>query len=395
MSDWNAPGPTGSTPPARGSPGEPPRGQGPPSGTPPDPPSGPPPGAGSPPPPGYPPPAPRMTPAPPGPPTGWDAAPTGSAPVAAGWGGAPPPPSGPAFGAGRPGVGDVIETMFRVYRATFPTTAAVMAILLLPGLVLLGVGFLQMQDLFSVFLDAASFDPTASGLPSVTDAQLQAMFTNPVFWIAVGLGGLLALLGQMAATPALMKVGVDELGGGAPRIGSAVRLGFRRMWGIAGVWILLFLLLAVVFLLPVPLLFLDGRWGLLFILTVPVGLALLFVVIMVGYLVAATVVVEDIGALPALGRARTLLRASFWPTFGRGMLVGLLVTIIGWVLGAANQLSVLFGPELFLAVTVLVNALGYLVSTPLGVFGGLALYGDLRVRTEGTDVLRAAGRLER
>lgn len=381
MSDWNAPGQTG---------------------------GGQPPPPGSQPPPAPPPPPPPPPPAPPGPPgppaapgatTGWGEPPVGTtlvggAPVAAGWGGAPPPPSGPAFGSGRPSVGEVIETMFRVYRATFPTTAAVITILLLPGLVLVGVGFLQLQELFAVFTDPTILE-AGTGAAPFTDGQFEEMFTNPIFWIAVGLGGLLLLLGQMAATPALMQVGADDLGGGTPTVGSALRVGLRRMWGITGVWLLMFLLLGVVFLLPLPLLLVDGTFGLLFILTVPIGVALLFVVIMVGYLVAATVVIEEIGALRALGRVRGLLRGSFWPTFGRGMLVGLLVGIIGQVLGIAGQFAVFAGPELFLAVTVLVNVLGYLVSTPLGIFGGLALYGDLRVRTEGTDVLRAAGRLGR
>ncbi len=285
--------------------------------------------------------------------------------------------------------------MFGVYRRTFRTTAAVVAILMLPGLVLLGVGFLQMQDLFSVILDSTALDLAGPDTFPFSDSELEAMFTNPTFWIAVGIGGLLVLLGQMAATPALMKIGADELGDRGPTVGSAVRVGLRRMWGITGVWLLMFLLLGVVFLAPLPLVFLDGTWALLFILTVPVGLSLLLVVVMVGYLVAATVVVEDIGALPALGRVREMVRGSFWPTFGRGMLIGLLVFIIAQVLGVANQLAILAGPEFFLAISVLLNLLGYLVSTPLGIFGGLALYGDLRVRTEGSDVLRAAGQLER
>lgn len=312
----------------------------------------------------------------------------GTAPVASGWGGTPPPPSGPSLGTANPGVGDVIEMMFRLYRETFAPTAAVLGVLLLPGLVLAAVAVLQLSEFGAVFSDPAAIE-------QFSEAQLQQILANPLLWLAGGLAVLLLILGQAAVVPAVMKVGADHLGPGEPSVGSALGTGFKRLWGIVGVFIAMFLLVMIVLLLPLPLLLVDGTFGFLFLLTVPFGIFAYFVVMMMGYLVAGAVVVEDIGAVRAFGRIRSLLRGTFWPTFGRGMLVGFLVQIIGWVLSAAGQFAGVFGLEVALVILAVVTILSYLVSTPLGVFGGLALYGDLRIRSEGTDVLNAAGRLDR
>ncbi len=307
--------------------------------------------------------------------------------MAAGWGGGPPPPTGPALGRSNPSVGDVIETMFTVYRDTFVTTAAVLAVLVLPGLVLLGIAFLQVGDLWRLLLG----DPQVA--TQVTEAQVVDTFSQPLLWVTGATGAVVLLLGQLAVIPALLRVGTDHLDGREPELGRSLRVAGRRMWGIAGIWILLFLLVAVVVLLPLPLLLVDTTFALLFIVTVPLGFAGYLVMTMVGYLVSATVVVEDRGAWESLGRVRSLLSGTFWPTFGRGLLIGLLVGLIGQVLGFASQFTVFAGPEVAIVSLVVVAILGYLVSTPLGIYGGLALYGDLCIRAEGTDVLGAAGRL--
>ncbi|MBY5164192.1 hypothetical protein [Salsipaludibacter albus] len=306
-------------------------------------------------------------------------------PVAAGWSNQPPPPGGGGRLERSMTVGDVIEAMFTLLRSTFGTVAAVAAILLVPGLVLVITSLTQVEEIFS----AASVGPDgAFTLGSGSGIE-------PLFVILLVLGGLLSLVGSAAAVPATMQVGVDHWNDVTPRVGRALAVGFRRMWGIITVWLALWLPLAVLFALPglFALVAEEPAWLALYFVVLPVVAVLSLVAIMVGYLVPAAVVAEEIGAWQALRRVRTLLRGTFWPTFGRGLLIGFLLGIVNSVLGFVSSFLGFLPPEVIIVLAIVTNLVSFLVLTPLGNYGGLALYGDLRIRSEGSDVLAMASRL--
>lgn len=283
-------------------------------------------------------------------------------------------------------VGDVIEATFSLLRGTFAKVASVAAILLVPGLVLLTVGLTQLGDFAAMF----EMDPTTTAV----DANLDA-FSEPLFLVLVGLGSVLSFIGSAAAVPATMQVGVDHWNEVEPRVGRALSTGLKRMWGILTVWFALAAPLVVAVMVP-GLLAIgadEPAWLALYFLVVPVVFAVGLVAIMYGYLVPAAVVAEDIGAWRALGRIRALLKGNFWPTFGRGLLIGFLLGLINSVLGFVSGFLGFFPPEVILVLAVLTNIISYLVITPLGNYAGLAIYGDLRIRAEGADVLAMAARL--
>lgn len=277
--------------------------------------------------------------------------------------------------------------MFNLLRATFKQVAGVAALFGLPGLVLVGLGMFGIADFWEVMRD-----------PTLVEAQVTTSFDDaftPGVVTVLGIGFLLTWLGSAAVVPALVKVGVDHWEDRPPSITAALAVGLRRVWGIATVWLAMLMVVLVAVALPGVLATQAGPFALLYILVLPVLLVFGPALIMLGYLVPAMVVAEDIGAWAALGRVRRLLRGHFWPTYGRGLLVGLLVGIVSSVFSAATNFFVFLPAEVVAVLFVLSMFANYLVVTPLGVYGGLALYGDLRIRSEGADVLALAAWLDR
>jgi hypothetical protein len=273
-----------------------------------------------------------------------------------------PPPGGPVRVAREHGVADIIEFAFGMLRATYKQIVGVSVLLGLPGIVLAGIGAAQV---------------TAGDVLGADRAA----------WILLGVGGVAVAIGALATEPALIDLAMARSRGEPPRIGPAALSGLRRVPGLFTVWAALFLAAALPLVLATVLSLADDVLALLFIPAVPVTLGLFLVAIMVGHLVTAAVVAERIGAWRALGRVRILLRGQFWRTFGRGLLFGFMIQVIGSVAQFGTFFGFALGEEAVIVLQVLSQLVQYLVLVPLTAMAALGLYADLRLRAEGIDEL--------
>lgn len=190
--------------------------------------------------------------------------------------------------------GEILDHAFRLYRRHFGPMIVTALITVLPlGLTSAGAGL-----------------ATGEGL-GLSIGLLAAVIAGVLLW-AVSWG-------------ALTHAGHLAVSGREPRVGEALREGFRRLPALALFWILLYLLLVVVLVLPVSVLAGIGAVALQFIpegaLSVVAaavgGLLLLAVVLALGAWFAATqaiaiptIVIERVGAIRGIRRASALSKGS-------------------------------------------------------------------------------------
>lgn len=353
MSDQPPPPPSGSDD-AGGSPWTTPgTGAGTPGGTPPPPtwPSA----GGTPPPPGSPPGAPSTASgAPPPPPGGWDR-----------------PEQRVGLVPLRPmGVGDVLDTAFRLLRAAALPSMVLVLLVLGPVQVLASIGF---ESPFTAF---------TGQVPETVEARTVVLTL---------VGAVLSLFVSPLAFAGVTWIGAHTDESRAPDWREGLRAGARRYWPTLGAWALLVLAAIVLFAVGAVPVFLVGQVGAVVAVLLGLPLLLLFVVallglVMLGYLALPCVVIEERGAVDALRRAWWLLRQRFWPTVGTALLVGLVVELLG---GAVSFLVTLPGLLPFPGAWVFIalgSILDQLLSVPLAAFAALAIHVDQRIRTEGYDV---------
>lgn len=106
-------------------------------------------------------------------------------------------------------------------------------------------------------------------------------------------------------------------------------------------------------------------------------------------LITPAIIMEDLGATAGMSRSRTLVKGNLGKVFVVGLLVFLLMmaitlpftfagTLLPMVLKANSQTKTLIS-QFF-------EALGQLISTPIGAITSILLYYDLRIRKEGFDL---------
>lgn len=331
-------------------------------------------GASSPPPPPPPPASGGGVPPPPPPPTA----------PGAGWGA--PAGAGPAWAPSqddRPraglvplypmGLGDVLDTSFRLLRVCAKPAAVIVLLLLMPVQVLASTAFVSPTEVFS---EPVPTEPSAAVL------------------VLAGLGSLLSLVVSPLAIAAITWLGARADTDGAPDWRDAVRAGARRYWATLGAFLLLALgaVLAVAILVAgvVGIVFLsDGNPVIGVVLGIPTALVAVVLVvgtIALGYLAVPPIVVEGLGPVKGLRRAATLFRRRFWPTVGFSMAIGLIVSLIGGAVSTAVSVPALFGFPGSWVFVAIGGTLDRLLTVPLGAFAALAIHVDQRIRTEGYDV---------
>ncbi len=109
-----------------------------------------------------------------------------------------------------------------------------------------------------------------------------------------------------------------------------------------------------------------------------------------GALYAATIpaiVVEDLGALPAMSRSWRLRSNRFWPTVGAVLVAGLLAAVVGWMIsGALSFGGALVGGTFAWLPFAVAAILAQLVELPFLATFSTLLYFDGRIRREGLDL---------
>lgn len=252
---------------------------------------------------------------------------------------------------------DLLDQPFRLLKARPRTLLAVVAAAVVPVELLTAFG---QRDLFG---------------PGVGD-----LIRNPEAADTAGGGadGLLVVLAVLLASLALPFVAgsvaalvVAWEDGRRAAAGEALRAVGRRWWALLASWVLVHLLEAVAFVVPLGSVF-----------------------VMAAFLVTApAIVVEGLGPLAGMGRAWELARRRFFPVLGIGVVSGLVASLLGQSLGLLpTLLGAVVGDRIGWLV-VSVTAMATSLVTTLGVAGTTVFcYLDLRVRTEALDLSLVAAR---
>jgi len=133
-------------------------------------------------------------------------------------------------------------------------------------------------------------------------------------------------------------------------------------------------------------------------LTFPIFLFLMIYFYVKCLFIPHSVILEDIGPLSALKRSFSLTRGHWWRTMGTVFLIGIIVSVIGYLLGLAVKL-VEFGfiewlhanKSVTIAITAGLSAFLTLLIAPITWIATTLMYYDLRIRKEGFDLLLLAG----
>lgn len=311
-------------------------------------------------------------PPPPPPPPGVGWPPPPGAPGTPPWGA--PPPERPRAGLVPlypMGVGDVLDTAFKLLRACAGPAALIVLLVLGPVQVLASAAFVSPFDVF------------AEPVPTAVDGRVLLLSL---------LGSLVSLFVWPLAMAAMTWLGAHADRDHRPDWREALRAGARHYGPTLAAFLLLALggvAVAVVVALLVALAVALGAGWAAALLGVVLGLGALVLVVglvVLGYLTVPCVVVEGLGPLQAIGRAWQLLRRRFWPTIGVSLAVGIVVSLLGGAVSSAISVPAFFGIPgswVFIAIG---GILDRLITIPLGAFAALAIHVDQRIRTEGYDV---------
>lgn len=278
------------------------------------------------------------------------------------------------------GVGDVLDTAFRLLRACAGPAALLILLILGPVQVLTATAFVSPFDVFQ------------NPVPTEADGRMIALSTA---------GGLLSVVVSPLVMAALTWMASRADADTRPDWREALRQGARRYWATLGAFLLLAVvggatLVAVVLLIV---LVASAGGGIpAVVLGIPLVLVVVVLVVglvVLGYLAVPCIVVEERGPLDGLRRAWRLLRARFWPTIGVSLAVGVVFTLLGTAVSSAISIPAFFGfPGAWVFVAV-GGILDRLVTVPLGAFAALAIHVDQRIRTEGYDVAVLVSELRR
>jgi len=277
------------------------------------------------------------------------------------------------------GIGDILDASIRLYRRSFRTLLAVMAVsygVLLPALAFAVERFVQP----AYALDAADLRTFFHSLTADRSrvVPLVVLFLANLLLVRPLVEGAIVAAAGRTYTGEAASFGQAYAASGR-RLGAlvvALTLQVLAYLGIGAVSVALGLLLALV-----------NPW--LFLLAPVLGLVgVAFLGLQFSFVVEA-VMLEGAGAMAALGRSRRLARRSY----GRITLVYLLGLAATFVLGRilATGAGLIAPGSPFLAT--FGDMLASLLGLPLAWASFVVLYYDLRVRKEGLDLERLADRV--
>lgn len=319
------------------------------------------------------------------------------------------------------GIGKLLDTVFRLYRAHFGRAVLTAAIFFVPvGLissVLLGVTMSSYLQFFAAALDqpAAADDFNSAIFGQVGQTLLATLFVAMLGYV----------LGALAFLALTVQADADSRGQSVT-IGASVKAAMGRFWAYLGFTMLAFLLTMAVLIgvylgfILIALLFGGLITGLawvsdaneivavgaviigMFIFLVVGVLALLPFVYLAGRWIVAPVLIytERCGPVSALSRSWALTDGSFWRMTGLLLLLVILNSVVLALPVNLIQFAmlVLVTPQMFGVVNGLLTGLSYLVSIlwyPFLTWTLVLVYYDLRVRKENYDLTLRVQALER
>jgi hypothetical protein len=270
-------------------------------------------------------------------------------------------------------LGELLDETFRVYRARFWLFFSLALTLAAPTVIfLLGSGAYRSGDLFTQLGRALqSTSHPAGGLgspPPIAPADLGTILA----WEGVLV--LVALLLAPYSVGLVASAACDVALGRPASYGSTWGRVARRYWTLWGILIL------------------EGLVAIIGVLIITIPIVIW---ILVGWALAwAVVFVEEGGAGAAISRSWQLVRGSWWSTFGRLFLLGILTFVVSLAAQAIATLVSFVIPfdDPRLAFRAVLTAVAGAAAAPVTPIATVLIYLDLRVRKESLDLQVMAAR---
>lgn len=263
------------------------------------------------------------------------------------------------------GVGEVLDSSFRLYRKRFGALVASVAVVVVP------LALVQLVVTLST--------PTTTTTTRIGSASFRTTTTSSGTQLLVILFGLLISgLNIALAQGAAMRILTDHYLGTETSWSESLRYAFTRSGSL--LWIVIlgglaWILGGMFCVIPGIYLYVS------FAVTIPVRL------------------IEDVRCTKALGRSRALISHRWWPTFATLLVVFLITTTLTLVAtalvgGGAFFLSNTTSSTATRVATGLLTAGVNVLVTPISAAVATIIYFDLRVRKEGFDVALLVQRLD-
>lgn len=298
--------------------------------------------------------------------------------------GGPPPPPPPGAGPSGPGdpwggrragiiplhpmsLGDVLDTAFKLFRATLGTAVLTVAVVYGPLSLLTSLpgATLELADPADPFAGMSGGSVALSLLAIVVAALVGPLVTAAVTILAIH-----------------RERGIET------SWQDAYRLAGRRYGTILLATLQLFLVTlgaAIAIVIPAGLIAMASTTagvilGVIAIIPVMLAIAVLF------YLIVPVILLEDVGAWESIRRSATLARRRFWPVVGTVIVAALLIGIIGAILSGVFTLGSAVAGSAGFVLQAVGSTVSGLVTVPLTANVALLIYLDLRIRHEGLDI---------
>lgn len=286
-------------------------------------------------------------------------------------------------------ISEIIDAVFRLYRANLWLFAAVAAVIQIPYQLLLT--FVQGQS--------GSLTRALSSLPSGARNSHHVQLLFLTYWHGSGLAVLaLALFGLLALPldlAAMTSAGAERYQGRPTSLQLAFQVARRRWLPLMGVFLLMILILiGAIFALAIVgtlLTVVLKALGVLLLVLLCLTAVTAGIIASVRLIVTIPVVVlEPAGPLQAMQRSWSLIRGHSWFVIGVVLVLTLIVGFSGLVLGViAGLLAALAGGVATVPGHVITAATSLVISVlfaPVTSLGVMLLYFNLRGRKEGSEL---------
>jgi hypothetical protein len=270
----------------------------------------------------------------------------------------PPPPPPPMTGGPRGDVppkslGEILSAAFDIYKANASQLILIVAIVVVP------------LSFVGAFFSGVVFAPERLEVMSGEVAGLDYADRSWGAILLVGaIGALIGVVTSAVLQAATVRAAAQASIGDPVDVEASYRYGFRRLWSVILVSLLVGLIVAVGFiLLIIP--------GIIFLVLLSVSIPVL--------------VVEGRRGTDAMSRSWNLVKGHFWHVLGVILVAALIVGIVSGLIGA-------IGGDAWVARWIF-TAIAQIVTAPFAALVSVLLYLDLRARSEALTSERLRGEL--
>jgi hypothetical protein len=251
----------------------------------------------------------------------------------------PPMASGPSGGIPQKGLGEILSAAFHIYRANASKLLLVVAVVVVP------------LSLVSAIFASVIFDPTDLDVRTVDVDEIGRSFAANLFVLSIG--GLIAVLISAVLQAATLRAAAQATIGDPVDVEASYRYGFRRLWSVILISLLVGLIVAAGFVA----LFIPG---------------VIFLVFLSASIPA--LIVEGRRGTDALGRSWGLVSGNFWHALGVIVVALVIVGVASGIIGSIGGTN--------WGVRWIFTAIAQIVTAPFAALVSVLLYIDLRARSE-------------